>query len=325
MNIVNVNANAKVNLSIDVLGRRDDGYHLVNMIMQSIPLYDRIVIYKEDAVGMLRSDVAQEILLAKQKQDERRRYFQKIGSPLPDVDPNERITITCTNPKLPTDKKNLAYRAAQLMLDASDYTGKVAIHIRKKIPVGGGLGGGSADAAGVLDGMNKLLELNLSTDKLCEMAATLGSDVPFLVRGGTCLATGTGTTLKRISSLNHGYLLIVNPNIFLSTERVYTMLDSMDIPIDAHPDTTALIKALERGDLYYFAQNMKNVLEIPAFEIQPELKKLKAEIATSGAIGTLMSGSGSTVFGLYTARDAAWKAMRSFRNDGYFAIALDLC
>ena len=325
MDIVNVNANAKVNLSIDVLGRRDDGYHLVNMIMQSIPLYDRIVIYKEDAVHSLRDDIKQEILLAKQKQDDRRKYFERIGTPLPEVDPNEQITITCTNPKLPVDRKNLAYRAARIMLDESGYTGKIAIHIRKKIPVGGGLGGGSADAAGVLDGMNILLGLNYSKEKLCELSRALGSDVPFLVMGGTCLATGTGTDLKKVSPLDRGYLLIINPNIFLSTERVYTRLDSMDIPSDAHPETTALIKALERGDLYYFAQNMKNVLEIPAFELQPELKKLKAEIATSGAIGTLMSGSGSTVFGLYAARDAAWKAMRKFRADGYFAVALDLC
>ena len=325
MNIVNINANAKVNLSIDILGQRDDGYHLVNMIMQEIPLYDKIVIFKEDVVSGLRVDVLHEILEAKEKQEERRKYFERIGKPLPEPDIDEQITLTCTNPKLPVDRKNLAYRAARVMLDESDCKDKIAIHIRKKVPVGGGLGGGSADAAAVLKGMNELLGLNYPVDKLCELAKSLGSDVPFLVKGGTALATDTGTTLKTISPLNKGYILIVNPNIFLSTERVYTRLDSMEIPSDEHPDTTALIKALERGDLYFFAQNMKNVLEIPAFDLQPELKKLKAEIATSGAIGTLMSGSGSTVFGLYAARDLAWKAMRKFRSEGYFAIALDLC
>lgn len=325
MNIVNINANAKVNLSIDILGRRDDGYHLVNMIMQEIPLYDKIVIYKEDAVSSLKGDVAQEILIAKEKQEDRRKYFARIGNPLPEPDVDEQITLTCTNPKLPVDKKNLAYRAARIMLDESGSKEKIAIHVRKKIPVGGGLGGGSADAAAVLKGMNTLLGLNYSVAQLCELAKKLGSDVPFMVKGGTCLATDTGTTLKTISPLNKGYILIVNPNIFLSTERVYTRLDSIDIPNDEHPDTTALIKALEKGDLYYFAQNTKNVLEIPAFDLQPELKKLKAEIATSGAIGALMSGSGSTVFGLYAARDSAWKAMRKFREDGYFSVALDLC
>lgn len=290
MNLVSINANAKINLSIDVLGRRADGYHLVDMIMQTIPLYDRIIVYKPEAVSMLRDDILSEILTARKRQDERIEYFKKRGIDVATPDPSDNIMITCTNPKLPVDKKNLAYRAALIMTKESGYDGKIAIHIRKKIPVGGGMGGGSSDAAGVLLALNQLLELNYGTDKLCEFASTLGADVPFLVRGGTSLATDTGTTLRPLISLRKGYLVIVNPNIFLSTERVYTKLDTMRISEESHPDTGLLIRALESGDFYTFAHNMKNVLEFPAFELEPQIKQLKRQISDTGAVGSLMSG-----------------------------------
>lgn len=324
MNLISINANAKINLSIDILGRREDGYHLVDMIMQTIPLYDRIIIYKPDAVALLRDDVLSEILLSRKRQDERIAYFKSRGIDLALPDPGDQIMITCTNPKLPVDRKNLAYRAALLMVAASGYEGKIAIHIRKKIPVGGGMGGGSSDAAGVLNALNQLLELNYSTDRLCELASGLGSDVPFLVRGGTALATDTGTTLRPLSSLRSGYLLVVNPNIFLSTEKVYTKFDTMKIAEESHPNTKALIRALAASDFYGFARNMKNVLEFPAFELEPQIKHLKQQIAEAGAVGTLMSGSGSTVFGLFDSRDAAVRAMNHFRAQRYFAVALSL-
>lgn len=324
MNLVSINANAKINLSIDVLGRREDGYHLVDMIMQSVPLYDRIIIYKPDAIALLRDDILSEILLARKRQEERIAYFKSRGIEISLPDPADNIMITCTNPKLPVDKKNLAYRAALLMAAESGYDGKIAIHIRKKIPVGGGMGGGSSDAAGVLVALNQLLELNFDTEKLCALASKLGSDVPFLVRGGTALATDVGTTLKPLPSLRSGYLLIVNPNIFLSTEKVYTKLDSMKIAEESHPNTKALIRALEAGDFYGFARNMKNVLEFPAFELEPQIKHLKQLIAQTGAVGTLMSGSGSTVFGLYDSKDTAVRAMNHFRMQRYFAVTLNL-
>ncbi len=324
MNLISVNAKAKINFSIDVLGRREDGYHLVDMIMQTIPLYDKIIIYKPEAVATLRDDILSEILAAKRKQQERAEYFKNRGVVVSDTEPSDNIMITCTNPKLPVDRKNLAYRAAQIMMNECGYKGKIAMHIRKKIPVGGGMGGGSADAAGVLLGLNELFELNYSVEKLCEFAATLGSDVPFLVRGGTCLATDTGTTLKPLPSMHKGYLLIVNPNIFLSTERVYTKFDSMRISSEAHPDTELLIKALEAGDFYTFAANIKNVLEYPAFELEPQVKQLKKQVSETGAVGTLMSGSGSTVFGLYDSKELAVRAMNHFRSERLFAVALDL-
>lgn len=324
MNLISINANAKINFSIDVLGQREDGYHLVDMIMQTIPLYDRIVIYKPEAVATLRDDILSEILTARRRQDERTEYFRSKGVDVQETDPQDKIMITCTNPKLPVDRKNLAYRAALIMAKESGYTGKIAIHIRKKIPVGGGMGGGSADAAGVLTGLNELLELNYSKEKLCEFAATLGSDVPFLVKGGTALATDTGTTLKDLPSLRKGHLLVVNPNIFVSTEKVYSKFDSMRISAEAHPDTKFLIDALEKQDFYTFASNIKNVLEYPAFELEPQIKTLKKQISETGAVGTLMSGSGSTVFGLYDSKDVCMKAMNHFRFNKYFAVALDL-
>ena len=135
MNLISVNANAKINFSIDVLGRREDGYHLVDMIMQTIPLYDKIIIYKPEAVATLRDDVLSEILTARRRQDERIEFFRSKGVELQEPDPQEKIMITCTNPKLPVDKKNLAYKAALIMLKESGYTGKIGIHIKKKIPL----------------------------------------------------------------------------------------------------------------------------------------------------------------------------------------------
>ena len=324
MNLISVNANAKINFSIDVLGRREDGYHLVDMIMQTIPLYDKIIIYKPEAVATLRDDVLSEILTARRRQDERIEFFRSKGVELQEPDPQEKIMITCTNPKLPVDKKNLAYKAALIMLKESGYTGKIGIHIKKKIPVGGGMGGGSADGAGVLLGLNELLDLNYPKEKLCEFAATLGSDVPFLVQGGTALATDTGTTLKPLPSMRKGHLLVVNPNIFVSTEKVYSKFDSMRISTEAHPDTALLIQCLEKGDLETFAANIKNVLEYPAFELEPQIKTLKKQISETGAVGTLMSGSGSTVFGIYDSKDLCLRAMNHFRANKNFAVALDL-
>lgn len=293
-------ANAKINLSIDVLGiRESDGYHLVRMIMQQIPLYDRLFFFLGDD-GKLLPEVTQ-------------------------VD--ENISLACNMRKLPLNEKNLVYKAARQLFNLYKdllENEKLTVYIEKHIPSGGGLGGGSADGAAVLRAINNIYTLGMSLDQLEEQAKKLGSDVPFMIRGGAGLAEGTGTDLSRLRPLKKGILLLVNPNIFLSTERVYTTLDAIEIPATAHPDTELLIHALETQNLTLFAENMKNVLEEASIRLCPQIGELKEEILAAGALGAMMSGSGSTVFGLFEDFDTAKEAMKNFRSRGLFSTVMEL-
>ena len=324
MSLVSINANAKVNFSIDVKGFAENGYHLVDMIMQTVNVYDRVILYTADAVGNLREDLIAEIARCKRRHDERVEALLARGVPVRQADPADNIIFTCTNPRLPVDSKNLAYQAAVIMKERAGYTGKLGVHVKKNIPVGGGMGGGSADAAATLVGLNRLFDLGLTTEELIEIGKPLGSDIPFLIMGGTALATGTGTDLKPISSLTNGYLLIVNPGIFISTEKVYEKLDQMRLSPESHPDTELLLEAIKENDVYTFAPNMKNVLEKPAFELEPQLMMLKKKILATEPIGAMMSGSGSTIFAIYDTREEAQKAYRLFKSPQVFAVVTDL-
>lgn len=290
-------ANAKVNLSIDVLGTRpEDGYHLVKMIMQQIPLHDRLFFF----IGK-KADILPETT--------------QIDS---------QISLACNSRRLPLNEKNLVYKAARLILEDCKITDSLSIYIEKHIPAGGGLGGGSADAAGVLKGLNKIFHLHKTIEQLHEYGKKLGSDVPFMISGGAGLAEGTGTDLTSLPTLKKGYLLLVNPNIFLSTELVYKTLDGMKIPENAHPDTDLLLQALKNQDFYTFARNMKNVLELPAFQISQEVGQLKEDILQRGATGAMMSGSGATVFGLYDDEKKAKEAMSYYRSQKFFSTVTPL-
>ena len=290
-------ANAKINLSIDVLGiKPENGYHLVEMIMQQIPVYDRIFFFTGKNAGILPNTTT--------------------------VD--KHIALACNNHRLPLDEKNLVYKAARLMMDRYDLHDTMSIYIEKHIPAGGGLGGGSADGAAVLRGINQIYKLGATTEELEELAKALGSDVPFMVRGGAALAQGTGTELRGLPPMKKGWLLLVNPNLFLSTERVYKALDEMEIPAEAHPDTRLLIKALEKQDFHALAANMKNVLELAAFVLCPPIRELKESILRQGALGAMMSGSGATVFGLFEEEDTAKKAMAFYREQRMFSTVTQL-
>ena len=290
-------ANAKINLSIDVLGiNPENGYHLVEMIMQQIPLYDRLFFFTGKDANILP-------------------HTTQI---------DENISMACNSRRLPLNEKNLVYKAARVMIDRYGINDLISIYIEKHIPAGGGLGGGSADGAAVLRGMNNIYALGATMDELEELAKKLGSDVPFMVRGGAALAQGTGTDLSRLHPMKKGWLLLVNPNIFLSTEKVYKALDEIEIPINAHPDTKLLINALEKQDLYTFAANMKNVLEQAAFKLCPQIRELKESILHQGAIGAMMSGSGATVFGLFEEEEAAKKAMTFYREQRLFSTVTPL-
>lgn len=274
MDKIQLKALAKINLGLDVLRRREDGYHEVKMIMQTISLYDELEIRKVKQPGI---------------QVKTNLYY------------------------LPTNENNLVYRAAKLLMDEFGIDGGVAIHLQKKIPVAAGMAGGSSDAAAVLWGVNQMYGLGLSRKDLMERGVRLGADVPYCVQRGTALAEGIGEKLSVLPSMPKCYILIAKPGISVSTKFVYENLHANDLKPEQHPDVDAMIEAMRAKDLALLASRMGNVLEtvtVPSYPVIDEIKKCMME---NGALGSMMSGSGPTVFGIFDSQAKARKAMRAVR------------
>ena len=259
-----VYAHAKINLTLDVLYKRADGYHQVEMIMQAIELAD-----------ILNLD-------------------EKISSD---------ISISSNMAHLPCDHRNLAYQAALLIKNTCQVKKGVHIFMEKNIPMSAGLAGGSTDAAGVLLGLNRLWNLKLSLQELEVLGAKLGSDVPFCLQSGTALATGRGEILESLSPLPTCHIVLAKPRMGVSTAWVYGRY--RDNEALTHPDTRGVTRALEQGDLLGVASRLNNVLESVTMFEYPQIKKLKERMIQYGAMASLMSGSGPTVFGLTPDRDKA--------------------
>ena len=267
MNSITLKSRAKINLSIDVLGKRQDGYHLVEMIMQTIDLYDLIEINEKD---------------------------------------NDQITIKSTSDEIPLDCNNLVYKAANLIKKTFNINKGVEIHIEKNIPVAAGMAGGSSNAAAVLVGLNKLWNLNLSNQQLEKIGLKLGADVPFCINGGAVLASGIGEELTPIKGLTKDVcILVCKPDLFVSTKEVYECIDSKDI--DKRPNNKFLIECLKNEDTRQLAENMFNVLEGVTMDKHPVIQQIKDIMTNNRALGAMMSGSGPTVFGLYENREDAVK------------------
>ena len=267
MNSITLKSRAKINLSIDVLGKRQDGYHLVEMIMQTIDLYDLIEINEKD---------------------------------------NDQITIKSTSDEIPLDCNNLVYKAANLIKKTFNINKGVEIHIKKNIPVAAGMAGGSSNAAAVLVGLNKLWNLNLSNQQLEKIGLKLGADVPFCKNGGAVLASGIGEELTPIKGLTKDVcILVCKPDLFVSTKEVYECIDSKDI--DKRPNNKFLIECLKNEDTRQLAENMFNVLEGVTMDKHPVIQQIKDIMTNNRALGAMMSGSGPTVFGLYENREDAVK------------------
>lgn len=261
---IELKANAKVNLSLDIVGFYPDGMHKVETVMHTVNLFDAVT------VGFSSNQ-----------------------------EQKNKILVTTNKYFIPSGEKNLAYQAAcRIMEDYPVIKDSIYIHLQKRIPAGAGLGGGSSDAAATIRGLNSLLKLGLSHDKMKSYAAKIGSDVPFLLEKGACLATGTGTELKKIPPLKKIGAVLVNPGIFVSTKDVYAMYDACSIPDSAHPNTKKIIDAIAMEKYDVMISEMKNVLEIPVFQMHPQIKELKEELLKEGCDAAMMSGSGSTVFGL---------------------------
>jgi 4-diphosphocytidyl-2-C-methyl-D-erythritol kinase len=275
MGKIQLKANAKINLSLDVLGRRNDGYHNVKMIMQSIDLHDKITIEEVD----------------------------------------EGIEIECNYPWVPTDKSNTAYKAADLLMNEYKIKQGVKIKIEKYIPVAAGLAGGSSDAAAVLKGINSLFNLNLGNTELMGYGKIIGADVPYCIKGGTMLAEGIGEVLTELEHLPETQIVLVKPRISVSTSWAYQNLDINNL--SKRPDTDTLINAINNHDIVTVAKKMKNVLEDVTIGRHGIINEIKRKLIELGAAGSMMSGSGPTVFGIFTDSLSARKAYSEIKFNNW--------
>ena len=287
-------AYAKVNLSLDILGLDDRRYHMLESIMQTIPLCDSVVITSAVKGGPAPKNVT-----------------------VPDRLP---LRVTTDSRLIPADSRNSAYRAAELMLRTYPrIMGKddeITVNIKKRIPVGGGLGGSSADCAAVLNGFNTHFGLGLSKTELAALGSQLGSDVPFMVTGGTALVGGTGEVVRQLPPPDSCFMLICFPGYGMDTWEVYRKYDELTIPAEARPDTAALVSALESGNSAAFFAGLKNVLEVPAFALNKKLATLKTRLEQTDADKVLMSGSGSSFFCLFKKESRARAAMALLESEG---------
>ena len=261
-------AYAKINIALDAIGKREDNYHLLRMIMQTVDLYDVIDIEKSN---------------------------------------DSNISISCNKHYVPTDERNLAYKAAVLFRDEFNIKNGVKISIKKNIPVAAGMAGGSTNAAAVLVIMNKLFNVNASLEVLKEIGLKIGADVPYCIEGGTDLCEGIGEIITPLKPFENKILVVLKPNFGVSTKEVYTNLDINKIR--KHVNIEGLIQAMENDDLDYVSKNMKNVLENVTLKKHTILKNIKEDMRKSGALGAMMSGSGPTVFAFF---DDMLTAQRAF-------------
>lgn len=280
MDKITVKAYGKVNLTLDVQGRRADGYHLLSSVMQSISLADTITLQKAP----------------------------------------QGITIQSDHPLVPNDQDNICWRAAQAFLSQSGIATGVKIELTKAIPVAAGLGGGSADAAAVLYGLNQLYGTDLSLGKLQTIGLTIGADVPFCLQGGTCLVEGIGEVVTPVEPFPQTNIVLVKPEASVSTAEIYKKLDS-----SSHGGTsTRRLLAFLQGDQSVFLDSvLENALESVTETLVPAVTLWKSRLREHGAVASLMSGSGPTVFGLFESSQQAQEFHGRFKEEaGVFVVTL---
>lgn len=268
---IRIHANAKINWSLDITGQRPDGYHLMDMLMQPVTLHDVVTLDSADALTLTTS-----------------------GSPL-----------------LPPDESHLALRAARALQQHTGCTRGAAIHVDKRIPVGAGMGGGSADAAAVLWGLNQLWDLHLTPDALEAIGLTLGADVPFCLRGGLTRTRGIGEQMTPLPCARTWSMVVIQPCEGLSTGEVFRAYHQQDTVL--HPATDDAAAALAAGDLARLAQSVGNVLQPVSEDMRPQIAQAIAALKAHGADLTLMTGSGSAVFGVFSRDDQAQHAYAALR------------
>ena len=268
-------AYAKLNLSLDVTGRREDGYHELCMLMQTVSLCDTLCIRpREDG----------------------------------------RVCASSNLRFIPGDERNLAVRAALRYLEAVGDSGRgLQIELRKEIPVGAGMAGGSADAAAVLRALNRLYEQRLSRAELEELAQKVGSDVAFCVAGGTALARGRGEVLTDLRPMPDCFFVLCKPGFSISTPELFQKLDSA--PVRIRPDTSGILAAVEAGDLRALCRRMYNVFEDVDDRRMRTVAEIKGRLLDHRALGAIMTGTGSAVFGVFEREEDARSARAALKGE----------
>ena len=280
-----IRAHAKINLFLNVLGKREDGYHNLETVFQSIDLYDEIILRERVSQGMV---------------------------------------LHCDHPEVPSDSSNIAYEAAQAISDVVGGIRGLEIRIEKRIPVAAGLAGGSANAAAVLHGINELFSLEITQSRLLQLGTELGADVPFCLIGGTAFGTGIGDILTPFSPLTDVPLILINPGISVSTSDIFR---NLHIPLTKQAKESIIIRdCVEKRDIAGIGKNLYNILEIPVFSKHSELSDIKSQLSTQvGVLGTLMSGSGATIFALMQDTNSAQRCQSHFKNAYSFCMTTKTC
>ena len=269
-------AYAKINLCLDVTGKRPNGYHDVRMIMQTVDIYDILSLEKTES----------------------------------------GITIDVGGSPLPADGDNLIYKAAKKVMDKCGIQGGISISLEKHIPIAAGMAGGSSDAAATLRGVNRLYECGLTNDELRDIGVTIGADVPYCIEGGTVLAEGIGEELTFLKSLPEYVLAVAKPQEGVSTGNIYTALDAIFDSI-AHPDVDKMLSSMNTCSGKGFLKYLGNVLEYVTEPLCPDVEKIKDSFNKSGSQGTLMTGSGPTVYAFFEDENTASAAVNTVRQLGF--------
>ncbi len=274
-----INAYGKINLTLDVVGRREDGYHLLDTVMQTISVWDELEIQHSRQPG---------------------------------------VHLQCNRESLPTDSKNTAFRAAKFFLEDRGLQNEgVYIFLKKHIPSRSGMGGGSADAAAVLRGLNEMYETKLSAEKLMELGAKVGADVPFCVIGGAARCTGTGAQVEPIAPMPECWLVVCKPPTGMSTPRAYALLDQY--PLSSIQATPRMLEAMAVGSLKRIGRSLANRFD-ETLRMVP-VRALKRAMTDAGALGAMMTGSGSSVYGIFETEQRAREAMEQMVGMGKIFLA----
>ncbi len=274
-----VNTPAKINLCLDIIKKREDGYHELDMIMHEIPLYDTVTVEKHN-----------------------------------------EILLTCDISDIPCDNTNIACVAAREFFNYTKINGGAKIHIKKVIPHGAGLGGGSSDGAAVIKLLNELYNAGLTNKQMEEISLKIGADVPFFIQGGCAVAKGIGEKLTRLPEISGTYILLVKPDFSINTKWAYSQIDFSKFP--QHIGTEKIADAVRKNDVLFIAKNTFNMLETAVDN--ENINNIKRIMAENGADGELMSGSGSCVFGFFTSREKAEQCKNIFEKNVSFKKLLHL-
>ncbi len=273
MDKLQLKAYGKINLALDVLRKREDGYHDLDMIMQMVDVYDDIIIEKNN---------------------------------------NKDIVVKTDKAVLSNGKDNLAYMAAKTLMDEFGISQGVVITINKRIPIAGGMAGGSSDCATTMIGINQMFNLGLDKKALMERGVKLGADVPYCILGGTAIARGIGEVLTPLKTPPQCHVIIAKPPVSVSTAFVYGHIRPNQIK--KHPDVEKMVEAINNQDLKMLASLLSNVMEEVTIPEYPIIQDIKEVMLENGALNSIMSGSGPTVFGLYDDKESAEKTVELLKE-----------